>query len=81
MLRSTAPVPTTMDQVNLALDESSTETIKITNVSPVAGKSLGTKNLRGTTGARVAVRTAENRDHPEGYIVAGDTLFSSQQDQ
>lgn len=53
MLRSTAQAPTTMDQVNLALDDSSTETIKITDKSPVAGKSLGDINLRGTTGATV----------------------------
>lgn len=78
MLRSTAPGPTTMDHVNLALDESSTETIKVTDKSPVTGKSLGAINLRGTTGATVvAVLNGGGTEINPGadYIVSpGDTL-------
>ncbi len=78
MLRSTAPVPTSMDQVNLALEESSTETIKITDRSPFAGRSLGAINLRGTTGATViaVINGGGTEINPgAGHIVSpGDML-------
>jgi CPA2 family monovalent cation:H+ antiporter-2 len=53
MLRSTVPVPTMMDQVNVALDEANTETVRIVENSPVAGMDLGKVDLRGQTGATV----------------------------
>lgn len=53
MLRSTVPVPTMMDQVNVALHEANTETVRIVENSPVAGLDLGKVDLRGQTGATV----------------------------
>lgn len=53
MLRSTVPVPTMMDQVNVALDAANTETVRIVENSPVAGLGLGKVDLRGQTGATI----------------------------
>ena len=53
MLRSTSPMPTMMDQVNVALDEANTKTVRIIPRSSIVGATLGEADLRGQTGATV----------------------------
>lgn len=78
MLRSTVPVPTMMDQVNLALDAANTETVRIVENSPVAGLGLGEVDLRGKTGATVVAvqHNGETQINPGAdYILnPGDTV-------
>lgn len=78
MLRSTVPVPTMMDQVNLALDAANTETVRIVENSPVAGLGLGKVDLRGKTGATVVavLHSNETEINPGAdYILnPGDTV-------
>lgn len=78
MLRSPNAPMLKMEDVNIALDAASTETVKLTEASPVVGKDLGELDLRGKTGATViaAMRDGDTRISPGAnyQLKAGDTM-------
>ena len=53
MLRSPNADPTKMENINVALDAASTETIRLDADSPVVGKTIGDLDLRSESGATV----------------------------
>ncbi len=78
MLRSPSLPPLKMEDANVALDAASTETIRIENDSPVAGKNLGELDLRGKSGATViaVLRDGQTKISPGANyrLAAGDTV-------
>lgn len=80
MLRSPA-LPPQIDRapdLGVALDSASTETVTLSNDSPVVGRSLGDLDLRGQSGATVIaiVRDGQTKISPgANYVLAtGDTV-------
>lgn len=78
MLRSTAIPQVKMEDMSVALDAASTETIKLHADSPVIGKNLGELDLRGKSGATVIaiLNDGETKISPgAGYkLKADDTV-------
>lgn len=77
MLRSAA-VPTVLNVPIVDLHGASTETVKLTDRSPVVGKNLGELDLRGKSGATViaVVRDGDTKISPGANykLSAGDTI-------
>ncbi len=78
MLRITGTPPAKIDDINVALDAASTETIKLSKNSPVIGKNLGELDLRSESGATViaVVRDGHTKISPGASykLNEGDTV-------
>lgn len=78
ILRSTSADPGKLETVNVALDAASTETIQLTEDSPVVGKGLGELDFRGASGATIiaVMRDGETKVSPgaDYRLEAGDTV-------
>jgi CPA2 family monovalent cation:H+ antiporter-2 len=81
MLRSPSIPPIEMGNLNAALQNAATESVKVVPGSPVIGKSLGELDLRGKTGATViaVVREGEAKVSPgASYVLReNDTILLS----
>lgn len=81
MLRSPSIPQVEMGNLNEALHKAVTQTVLLTDRSPVTGKDLGEIDLRGKTGATVlaVIRNGETKVSPgAGYrLCDGDTLLLS----
>jgi CPA2 family monovalent cation:H+ antiporter-2 len=78
MLRSTSLPQVKMGNLNAALHAAKTETVKLTENSPVVGKTLGELNLRGQTGATLmaVVRGDQTKISPgANYKLCSDDLL------
>lgn len=78
ILRLPSADPGKLETVNVALDAASTETIQLTEDSPVVGKGLGELDFRGTSGATIiaVMRDGETKVSPGANyrLEAGDTI-------
>lgn len=81
MLRSSSILQTEMGNLNAALHEAVTETIKLTSGSQAIARDLGDLDLRGRTGATViaVIRDGETKVSPGAHykLLEGDTLLLS----
>jgi CPA2 family monovalent cation:H+ antiporter-2 len=81
MLRSTSLPQVVMGNLNAALHDAATETLKLGDDSAAVGKSLGELDLRGRTGATViaVIHDGETRVSPGAHykLSAGDTVLLS----
>lgn len=78
MLRSPSLQPVNIGNLNAALNDATTETVKLENDSAVVGKTLAQLDLRGKTGATIiaVVRSGETKINPGANykLFAGDLL-------
>lgn len=79
MARGLAREATSVDDLRVAVPELATHTLRLTERSPVAGRSIAESRLRAEHGVTVlaVIRDGESLANPRGETVmnAGDTLF------